>query len=343
MANSRESTWSPGPEFTPWAHDAITLLLIQSQKNYHTSPSHDPIFPAKHRCPPYPGRNPLYFNVDPISTALACVDTTEICTADGRICYPDPTHPSPELPSHDEEIGYYMLFISLMESTTFDAITLLGSRALTAEAKLEKQISLPLAEEQWKVEAENLFEATLVRPFITLRDYMRGRQAGDDEYSDRTLAGMQGMCMAYKFRGRGFRNISVWGIILIALIVALVYILTWEVRGYPVVVYRDQEEPEDQDDVVDLDDDCCGRRRKILLAERIFESIFGTGPTTEGNGDIEEGTQRMVSRDGTEFGQGSPQICVTSPGNQGSPTPENQGSSAGEIVEAIPDRAETEQ
>lgn len=237
-----------------------------------------------------------------------------------------------------------MLFISLMKSTTFDAIILLGSRALVAEAKLEKQISLPLAEEQWKIEAQNLFEMTLVRPFITLRDYMRGRQAGDPEYSDRTLAGMQGMCQAYKFRGRGWRNVSVWGIILIVLIVAVIYTLTLEVRGSPMVIHRDQEEHEDLDDAVDLDEeDCSHGRRKILLAERIFESFFGTGPTAERNGSIEEGTQRTASRDGTDVGQASPQICVAGPGNRGTPTPEIQGSSAGQSVEDIPDTAETEQ
>ncbi|KAH7410672.1 hypothetical protein BKA64DRAFT_661498 [Cadophora sp. MPI-SDFR-AT-0126] len=285
--------WQPSSEFKPLNHDTITLLLIQSQRNLHTAPSHDPIFPAKRKLLYSNEDSPLYFNVDPISTALACVDTTEICTADGRTCYPDPVHPAPELIGHDEEVGYYMLFVSLLESSTFDAIQLLGGRALVASSKLERQVSLPLAEEQWKVEVENLFEATLARPQIALRDYIRGRAAHDPEYGDRKLAGMGDMCRTYKFPGRGWKSVSVWGIILIVFIAIVVFVLTIEVRS-AMTENTKVEEVQELDDAEEegghwLEENVV----KVLVAEWMLEKIYLLCSDNTGIGNGEDGTQRQ--------------------------------------------------
>lgn len=124
-----------------------------------------------------------------------------------------------------------MLLLALLKSNVFDAIQLLGARALFAQAKLERKVSLPFAEEQWKVEAENLFEATLARPQIAPRDYIRGAAAKDPEYADRTLAGMQDKCHTYKFPGRGWKNVTFWGMVMIVVIVVSIYILTLEVES----------------------------------------------------------------------------------------------------------------
>ncbi|PVH74852.1 hypothetical protein DL98DRAFT_603068 [Cadophora sp. DSE1049] len=304
--NASSHTWQPSSEFKPLNHDTITLLLIQSQMNLHTAPSRDPIFPAERKFLPSHEDPPLYFNADPIATALACVDTTEICTTDGKICYPDPVHPNPELDGHDEEVGYYMLFISLLESSTFDAIQLLGGRALVASSKLERQVSLPLAEEQWKDEVENLFEATLARPQIALRDYIRGRAAHDPEYGDRRLAGMGDMCRTYKFPGRGWKSVSVWGIILIVFIAVVIFVLTRDVPSAWAESTK-SEEVQELDGAEEEDDHGPeGNVVTVLVAEWMLEKIYLLCSDNTGNGDGENKSQRQLLREDAESGRDLP-------------------------------------
>lgn len=257
-------------------HQAITLLLFQSQKNYHTTPQHDPIFPAEQSTPPSPGRPSLYFNNDPIATALACVDNTQLCDASGKACFEDIYHPSPELPDEDEGIGYYMLIQALVDSSIFQSIQLLGGRALVAATKLERSFSLPLAEEQWKIEVDNLFAASLVRPQITLRDYIRGTAAHDPEYADRTQGGMHGMCYAYKFPGRGWRNVSVWGMVLIVLLAFLILVLSIEVEVISVDVFQSVEVVGRHQRSFNILDEQRLQKdgQRILIAEWILDALF---------------------------------------------------------------------
>ena len=286
-------------------HDTITLLLIQSQKNLHTSPSYDPIFPAERRLLSSNERPPLYINADPIATALACVDLTEICTSDGKLCYRDPGHPDPELGGHDEEVGYYMLLISLLESSTFDAIQLLGGRALVASSKLERQISLPLAQEQWKDEVGNLFEASLARPQIALRDYIRGRAAHDPEYADRRLAGMGDMCKSYKFPGQGWKSVSFWGLVLILCIAFVIFVLTREVRS----ALADSSRSQEAQDLNDTEENGHGReenRRTVLVAEWVLEKVYLLCSDSTGNGNGEDKAQCQLLRDDRESGRDLP-------------------------------------
>jgi hypothetical protein len=221
------------------------------------------------------------------------VDNTEICDASGTVCYNNIYEPwsalqyitgtiredsyedSPALFSHDEDVGYYMLLISLTKSKIYNAIGLVGGRALVAEAKLQRELSLPLAEEQWKVEAENLFQTTLARIQISLRDYIRGAAAENPEYTDLTSPGMHDMCHAYKFHGRGWKNISVWGVVMVFVNVAMVFILSREIPG--------AEEVEGLVTVADRDDEerplvqKRRKRRNILVIEWIFDFISGWG------------------------------------------------------------------
>ncbi|KAE9374730.1 hypothetical protein N431DRAFT_438141 [Stipitochalara longipes BDJ] len=72
------------------------------------------------------------------------------------------------------------------------------------------------------------------------------------------------------------------------------------------------------------------RREKILLAEWIFDSMFGTTASIEGAEWNEVGTHREISRNSTEGGGASPRICISGPGHQGSQSPEIQGSLSGQ-------------
>lgn len=277
-------------------------MLVQSQRNYHITKHDDPIFPAATEIMLDPQQGPLYYNNDTIATALACVDEAVICRRDNNVCFKNILNPDPELPGHVEEIGYYMLLLGLIESTIFNNIQLRGGRALIASDKVEREISLPLLDEQWKLEVENLFLTSLARIQITLKDYLRGTAAGDPEYKNRMSAGMGQMCRMYKMPSQGWRNISVSGIIIIVVVVVFVYILALEVRGEQLGL----------DDFEDLDSEDPGATKErlmwILVAEWLIEKTFSSFASRPGEqGHLEHlPIQNRVSANAFDLGMDEP-------------------------------------
>lgn len=232
--------WEPIPAFSAPQYDITTLLLIQSQNNYHRSISTDPIFPATSPLDP-PRSIPLYVNDDPIATVLACVDQVSVCTHDGTTCWTDLNHPIQEINSHLEKTGYYMLNIALMHSNVCNGIYLRGGSALDAESKmptsLDLPISIPLAPDQWKVEARALFKSSLARIQIDLKDHMRSAAANENGYANHIDSAFSDMCANYKFRAVGWRNVNAWAFRLLLGLVVCVYVLSFETKWW-------SEEPE---------------------------------------------------------------------------------------------------
>jgi hypothetical protein len=191
--------------------------------------------------PPPLGNKPLYFNNDSIATVLACVDTVSVCSADGNTCWADINDPTKDLSSHVEKTGYYMLDMALTRSNVCNSILLLGGSALDAHSKLLSNlslpISLPLATEQWKVEARRLFEGSLARIQIDLRDYIRGAAADQSGFANHIDSAYEDMCSSYKFRTVGWKNVNLWGLRLLLVLALTVYFLSFETTRF-------SEEPE---------------------------------------------------------------------------------------------------
>lgn len=224
--------WNPIAAFNYQNYEVTSLLLIQSQNNYHKTSRDDPVFPAKLQVEPPVRPYPLFYNDDPVATALACVDSVSVCHANGELCWSKVNNPINELPSHKEKTGYYMLDIALMRSNICNGVLLRGGSSLDAQSKMQANLSvplsLPLAPEQWKVEVRALFKASLARIQIDLRDYMRGAAANVAGFQDHTESGYAEMCGAYKFRTVGWTNINAWAFWLLIILVVIVYFLSWE-------------------------------------------------------------------------------------------------------------------
>jgi hypothetical protein len=233
--------WKPIPELSTADNSSITLLLVSSQKNFHPRPRSDPIFPAEEEV--ILGDTPFYVNLDPVSTVLACADKTSVCDASGRTCWENTNLPRKELQSHVEKIGYYMLDFALLRSRSCQSILRRGGNALDAQAKLDIYFSLALPEEQWKVEARNLFATSLARIQIDLRDYIRGSAAHEPGFVDRMDSAYKDMCTMYKFKSVGWRNVSVWGFwLLISVAIAIsISSIGIPIRRPPLVTAESEE------------------------------------------------------------------------------------------------------
>ena len=90
--------------------------------------------------------------------------------------------------------------------------------------------SLPLAAEQWKVEAQNLFATSLARIEISLSDHVRGSAAKEPGYVNVLKPEHAGMCGQLKFKGVGWTNVSVWGFMVAMLGCLVVFILAFRVK-----------------------------------------------------------------------------------------------------------------
>jgi hypothetical protein len=66
------------------------------------------------------------------------------------------------------------LQMALLGSTFYNAVSFRSSAALVAQSRLSGFVSLPLAAEKWKVEAEAIFKASLARTMINARNIARG-------------------------------------------------------------------------------------------------------------------------------------------------------------------------
>ncbi|KAH7369555.1 hypothetical protein BKA65DRAFT_1132 [Rhexocercosporidium sp. MPI-PUGE-AT-0058] len=228
--------WQPIPGFNSERYRFTTLMFVQSQNNYHTQPLKDPIFPANALVTPPPLRGkPLYYNADPFATVLACVDRASICTLSGDFCWSGNLDKPPKAlnpTSHIEKMGYYMLDISLRRSSVCNSISMRGGNALDATSKMQSNItlpvSLPLSSTQWKVEAKALFETSLARIQIELRDYVRGRGANECNFANRIDDGFLDMCSAYQFRTVGWKNLNAAGFWLVLGLVLIIYFLSIE-------------------------------------------------------------------------------------------------------------------
>lgn len=238
--------WQPIDEFRHGKGSQVTLLTVQSLLNLHLSPRDDPVFPAMSPILVYPEENVYFFNNERPASVLACVDRASICDESGNHCWNAEDSPPGEfgLTSQIEQDGYYMLQIALSRSTIYDSIAYQGGDALDVKTKLNGFFSLPLAIEQWKVEARNLFAASLARIQIDLRDHIRGNAAGQPGFGNYTDPAHRGMCKMYRFHGTGYTNFMVWPSVSLLLGSFLIFVLSFkkdmreEIDGKQVVKRR---------------------------------------------------------------------------------------------------------
>lgn len=161
---------------------------------------------------------------------MACTDKTSICDATGRICWDAGDRPLLILDDQAEKDALLMLRIVLLRSNICHSTLYRGGAALDASSKLYVYQSEPLATEQWKVEAKQLFATSLARIQIDLRDNMRGAAANEPGFVDLLPDEWRGVCDLYKFKAPGWMNIRVWAFVCAIVGSVVVFILTYEVK-----------------------------------------------------------------------------------------------------------------
>jgi hypothetical protein len=228
----------PIPELRLQANDVLTLILIKNTFVTYPNKMDGAVFRAD--C----YEAPAWINSNYTGGIFACIDKAIICKPQGGICSdlwaPDPGYGDTIFAP---EIG--LLSTSLASLATKKVLPYRRASALDAQSRMFSVHSLPLAREQWKVEAEQIFQTSLARIQMTARKIARGTETANlsgpdlmDEYPR-----YRAMCQVFKFRTVGWKNISVAGVsfcVVGGLLIMICSIKSEEkllVEGLPSLIY----------------------------------------------------------------------------------------------------------
>lgn len=230
--NEIDNTYQPLDEFTSGSYP-ITMAFISSHDVFYPSLRNDPVFPAHTKAqlgPDYPGPD-LYFNNSTRAGILGCVDQYQVCESTRGRCWDNSNISSlldePSLQSDSEErYAKRLMLIALEYSSAVGSIQFTGSEALDAQAKIAHMLSLPLAEQQWQVEAERMFRTSLARMQLNIFDFARGTASKYEGYIDTLAVEDRRMCQMVKVPTVGWRNLNLVGILGTSFGVGFVWVIS---------------------------------------------------------------------------------------------------------------------
>ena len=215
---------------------------MRSTHIYHTVPSFDKVFPAE--APRYFDwdKNPVYYNSNPKAGVLACVDKTELCSPDGKICWSMTAGEPQGIPITP---AYWLMKWALESSTIADSITLRLGSALVAQESISQSIaSNRLDPHQWEIETELLFATSLARIQFDAMAIATGEGRDRSGYKEVTPDEAKGqLCNLFKFKTVGYTNINFAALIGIFLILPLLFVLSLEARRIGLVSEAENTSP----------------------------------------------------------------------------------------------------
>jgi len=217
---------------------------------YHTKPSFDPIFHATDFRYFEGLREPYYYNADPRARAFACVDTSELCSPDGTICWSLITPLPPNFPP---DSAYWLMKWSLRNSNIYDSIKWRLGTALLAQESISQSISDPLSHDQWQVEASQLFATSLAHIQYDAWGIAIGEGRERPGYVEVTPVEAKGrLCNLYKFRTAEYTNINLAAFVGLPLLAITIFVLSWNASTVGLAASARQDEtPPSQPLVID--------------------------------------------------------------------------------------------
>lgn len=193
---------------------------------YHVKPSRDPIFPADEPRYIEGFREPFYYNADPRARALACVDTSELCSPDETTCW---SMTSPLPPDIQSSPAYWLMKWSLENSNTYDSIKWRLGTALLAQERVSQSVSNPLSPHQWQLEADQLFATSLARIQYDAWKIATGEDRERPGYVEVTPDEARGrLCRLHKFKSSDYTNINLAAFVGLPLLAITIFILSWD-------------------------------------------------------------------------------------------------------------------
>jgi hypothetical protein len=196
---------------------------------------HDPIFPAMTEVPLPPDYrgSKLYFNNSTRAGVLGCVEQYKICETEAGPCWNNSNTTAllagmPDENVTDKQLAMILVLLALDYSSTCGSVQFRGAEALDAQSKVAHMQSLPLATEQWRVEAEKWFQTSLARMQLNVFDIARGTAASFDGYEDTLFEQYRGICDMVKIPTVGWTNVNFFVSIGTIFAVGILWFIGWK-------------------------------------------------------------------------------------------------------------------
>ena len=216
-----------------------SFIYISSWGMEYPNYRDEPIFPAK--SPIYSKsrkRGLNYYNNSTEEAIVACVDEAEVCDSEHRTCqkfsgsavetpFSFQNRRSSSTPSKDDLVR--ALLYATLDGSNVCAASLRIPQDLETSSHctyLECQDGLP--PQQWRNEARRWFEVSLARIQVNLINIVHGNMNPGADYEN-IPPDYRGICEMGKFKGVGWRNVSVvgfLGLLLLALLITMASIRT---------------------------------------------------------------------------------------------------------------------
>ncbi|KAH9208590.1 hypothetical protein DL95DRAFT_467570 [Leptodontidium sp. 2 PMI_412] len=242
-----DGSFKPMPEFTAGPYP-VTLIFISSHNILYHERRKDPIFPALQKAnfpPTYRGPD-LFYNNSTRAGVLGCTDQYQICITKSGPCWDNGNitkifNDDEAMKSAESQNVTRLLLLALKYSSTCGSVQFRSAEALDAQKKIAHMQSLPLANQQWKVEAQSSFRTSLARMQLNVFDVVRGSASNFRGYRDKLPPKHRGLCQMVKIKGSGVKNISFSGLLGTVFAVGIVWTISRKIqtgshKGRPVAV-----------------------------------------------------------------------------------------------------------
>lgn len=218
--------WHPIAGLKRPVNSTLTIIFVSSLHIFHLQPSYDSMFPADKRRHFKGSYDDYYYNSDPRARPLACVDASEVCSADGRRCWSMRDVVPSEIASNP---SFWLMKWSLENSNIYDSMAWRLGGALLAQEKVSQSISTPLVPNQWEIEATQLFMTSLARIQFDAWNIATGEGRERPGYVEVTpVQGRGKLCRLYKFRTTNYTNVNLIAFLFFITLALVIWVVSWE-------------------------------------------------------------------------------------------------------------------
>ena len=204
--NQKSRGWVPIDGLQPDPGTTVSIILVLSQGILYQNYSNDPIFPARDTYVLHPIERRFYLNWQNAATVMACKDWNGWRDPSISKDWLNISDPIEHLFTDKQTLaGAKIIVWALMGSSIFSAFNFRPAASLEAQSLVyhsspwpmfgvgrETSISAPLATEQWRVEAELLFRASIARMHLEVRNMAFGVPKSWPYYE--RIAGTEKLC-----------------------------------------------------------------------------------------------------------------------------------------------------
>lgn len=229
-SNADESdhpVWIPHPDLTHPQYSTVTIVFISSLRILYEDNSNDPIFPADEEYH-LPGDPKAWFrNSDPRARPLACVNTIDVCTADGRTCW-NFNEPTSNSTTPDDTPDFVLLYSSLYKTDIYYSLAKRQGRSLLAQKSVSQYFSAALGDDHWVAEVQNWVWTALARTSINTWSVASGEDSvheGQDGFTEVTK-NYGNLCGRYKYNPQGYQSLHFWPLMLVVLWLPFIWLLS---------------------------------------------------------------------------------------------------------------------